>query len=158
MSSDTTQMLPGWKRACEAVWSLMPITREHITQARSCIAPSSILYCAELAQIPFHLSLIPRWEEHDWGPGLYTKEQLFNRVFDGVPTFNGELILITDDCFPITRREPFFGRGETLREFLAEAPFVFDGDVVFIWPEACHISVFDHEGHFAHIDCRVTRD
>ena len=66
---------------------------------------------------------------------------------------SGELILITDDCFPITAREPFFGRGETLREFLTEAPFVFDGDAIFIWPESRRITVFDHEGTFAHIDC-----
>ena len=79
---------------------------------------------------------------------------LFDRVFADVPLFGGDLILITDDCFPITEREPFFGRGETLREFLSEAPFVFDGDAVFIWPDARRISVFHHEGTFAHIDCR----
>jgi hypothetical protein len=79
--------------------------------------------------------------------------ELFDRVFADVPVFGGEFILITDDCFPITAREPFFGRGESLREFLAEAPFVFDGDAVFIWPVARRISVFHHVGTFAHIDC-----
>jgi hypothetical protein len=153
MSVNTTQMLPGWRRAYEAVWSLLPITREHITEARSCITPAAVLHYAELSQVALRRGVIPRWEEHDCGPGLYTKAELCDRVFAGMPMLSGELILITDDCFPITAHEPFFGQGETLREFLVEAPFVFDGDAVFIWPEARRISVFHHEGAFAHIDC-----
>jgi hypothetical protein len=148
-----THMLPGWRRAYEALWALLPITHEHITEARSCITPDVIIRYAELSRVPVRHGVIPRWEEHDCGPGLYTKTELFDRVFAGVPVFGGDLILITDDCFPITAHEPFFGRGESLREFLAEAPFVFDGDVVFIWPTARRISVFHHEGTFAHIGC-----
>jgi hypothetical protein len=153
MPVNATEMLPGWRRAYEAIWSLLPMTREHITQARSCITPAAVLHYAELSGVAAQRGVIPRWEEHDCGPGVYTKIELYDRVFAGIPTFGGELILITDECFPITGREPFFGRGESLREFLAEAPFVFDGDAVFIWPEARRISVFHHEGTFAHIDC-----
>jgi len=153
MQVDATEMLPGWRRAYEAIWSLLPITREHITHARSCISPAAILHYAGLSDATVQRGVVPRWEEHDCGQGLYTKKELFDRVFADVPVFEGELILITDECFPITAREPFFGRGESLREFLAEAPFVFDGDAVFMWPEARRISVFHHEGTFAHIHC-----
>src|SRR5687767_4279899 len=105
MSVDSRQMLPGWRRAYEAVWSLLPITREHITEARSCITPAAVLHYAESSPLP-HVAIrrgvIPRWEEHDCGADLYTRAELYDRVFAGVPMFSGELILITDDCFPIT--------------------------------------------------------
>jgi len=153
MPVDAAEMLPGWRRAYEAIWSLLPMAREHITPARSCITPAAVLHYAELSGAHSQLIAVPRWEEHDTGPGLYTKMELFDRVFADAPAVGGELILITDECFPVTAREPFFGHGESLREFLAEAPFVFDGDAVFIWPEARRISVFHHEGAFAHIDC-----
>ena len=153
MPINATEILPGWRRAYEAIWALLPITREHITPARSCITPAVVLHYAELSGIAAEHGVIPRWEEHDSGPGLYTRTELFDRVFADVPTLGGEVMLITDECFPITAREPFFGHGESLREFLAEGPFVFDGDAVFIWPEARRISVFHHEGTFAHIDC-----
>lgn len=136
----------------------MPITREHITEARSCITPDALLKYAELTGVTLRQGAIPRWEEHDCGPGLYSKMELFERVFGNEPVLGGGLILITDDCFPITSREPFFGHGESVREFIAEASFVFDGDAVFIWPEARRISVFHHEGIFAHIDCPGAAD
>lgn len=151
---DAAVTLPGWSRAYEAVWSLLPITREHITHARSCITPGAVMHYAELSGIAAQSGAIPRWEEHECGPDLYSKMELFDRVFAGVPIPAGEMIFIVDDCFPITAREPFFCRGESLREFVAEhSRFVFDGDVVFIWPEARRISVFHHEGIFAHVDC-----
>ena len=153
MPVDATEILPGWRRTYEAIWSLLPITREHITHARSSVTPSAVLHYAELSGVAVQSGVVPRWEEHDFGPGLYSKAELFDRVFADVPVFGGDLILITDECFPITEHEPFFGHGESLCEFLAEAPFVFDGDAVFIWPEARRISVFHHEGTFAHIDC-----
>jgi hypothetical protein len=153
MSVDETKMLPRWRRAYEAVWSLLPISREHVTAARSCITPAAVLQYAKMSGKSLRCGVIPRWKEHDCGAGLYTKAELFDRVFADVPTLGGELILITDECFPITEHEPFIGHGETLREFLVEAPFVFDGDAVFIWPGARRISVFHHEGTFAHIDC-----
>jgi len=154
MAVDTTVMSPGWRCAYEAVWSLLPITREHITHARSCITPSGVLHYAELSGTAARSGIIPGWQEHDRGPGLYSKMQLFDRIFGGMSIPAGEVILITDNCFPITAREPFFCRGESLRQFVAEQSFfVFDGDVVFIWPEARRISVFHHEGRFAHIDC-----
>jgi len=153
MPVDATEMLPGWRRAYEAVWSLLPIAREHITAARSCITPAAVLHYAELSGVSLRRGVIPRWEEHGSGPGLYTNIELFDRVFADEPVLGGQLILITDDCFPITTREPFVGHGESMREFLVEASFVFDGDAVFVWPEARRISVFHHEGIFAHIDC-----
>ena len=155
MHLDSTVVLPGWRRAYEAVWSLFPATRAHITPTRSCITPGAILEYAELSGIAVGSGVIPRWEEHDWGrPRIYSKMDLFDRVFANASIQAGEVILITDDCFPVTAREPFFCRGESLREFVAACPhFVFDGDVVFIWPVARRISVFHHEGTFAHIDC-----
>ena len=96
MQIDSTVMLPGWRPAYEAVWSLLPETREHITHARSCITPAALLHHAELAGGAVQSGVIPRWEEHDWG-----------------------------------------------------RPHI----VVFIWPEGRRISVFHHEGTFAHIDC-----
>jgi len=153
MIIEAKEMLPGWRRAYEAVWSLLPITREHITQGRSCITPAVVLHYAERSGRIIQRGIVPRWEEHDCGPGLYTKTELFERIFADVPAFVGEVILIIDECFPITTREPFFGRGESLGKFLAEVPFVFNGDTVFIWPESRRISVFHHEGIFAHIDC-----
>lgn len=154
MPVDATEILPRWRRAYEALWSLLSITREHITHARSCITPDAVLHYAELSHVAVQRGVIPRWKEHDCGPGLYSKMQLFDRVFADAPVLDGDLILITDDCFPITAREPFFGHGESLREFLAEAPFVFDGDAIFISTQARRISVFHHEGWFAHIHCK----
>src|SRR5687767_5627690 len=117
MASKFTEMLPGWKRAYAAVWSLLPITRERIRESVSCITPEAVLHSAELSAVKIQRGTIPRWEEHDCGPGLYTKADLFERVFGGLPTFDGQLILISDECFPITEHEPFFGNGESVREF-----------------------------------------
>ena len=148
-------MLPGWKRAYEAMWSILPITCEHI--ARSSITPGAILQSAELSGATIQTGVIPRWWEHDSGPGLYSKMELFDRVFADVSIPAGEVILITDACFPITAREPFFCFGASLREFIAQQSlFVFDGDVVFLWSQARRISVFHHEGMFAQIDCIAT--
>src|SRR5262245_24807626 len=113
MPVDDKKMLPGWRQAYVAVWSLLPITRDHITEARSCITPGAVLRYAELSRVSFRRGLIPRWKEHDCGPGLYSKMELFEQVFADEPVLGGELILITDDCFPITAREPFFGHGES---------------------------------------------
>src|SRR5947207_10008528 len=101
-------MFPGWRRGYEAVWSLLPITREHITPARSCITPSAVLHYAQLSGAAVQSGVVPRWEEHDCGPGLYSKMELFDRVFAEVPTACGEVILITEESFPITAQEPFF--------------------------------------------------
>jgi hypothetical protein len=157
MMIETKVILPGWRRAYEAVWSLLPITRELITHARSCITPSAVLHYAESAGAATQQGVIPRWEEHDCGPGLYSRMELFDRVFSEVSIPASEVILITDDSFPITVREPLFFRGEGLCQFIAAQPgFIFDGDVVFIWPQAQLISVFHHDGTFAHINCAMT--
>ena len=122
------------------------------------ITPAAVLRYTELSGIGADRGVVPRWEEHDCGAGLYSKMELFDQMFIEVSIPSGEVFVITDDCFPITAREPFFCRGEGLRQFVAERPsFVFDGDVVFIWPDARHIFVFHHEGTFAHIDCSHLR-
>lgn len=152
MHADNKTILPGWQHAYEIVWALLPVSREHITPARSSITPASILRSAELAGLPIQYNVIPRWEEHDRGLGLYTKLELFNRMFANNPIPPGPLILIAEVCFPMTAHEPFLCLGGTLREFIIASPlFIFDGDVVFLWPEDRHISVFDHEGGFAHL-------
>ena len=146
-------VLPGWNRAYEAVWRLLPSAREHITPARSCITPDSVMHRAELAGLGFELAVVPDWESHEWGQDIYSKMDLFDMMFHGVAIPTGEVIFIPDDCFPMTEREPLFCNGEILREFVAHCCFfVFDGDVVFIWPEAGRISVFHHEGRYAHIN------
>jgi hypothetical protein len=122
MQVDATGMLSGWRRAYEAVWSLLPMTREHVTHARSCITAAAVLRYAELSDTTVQRGVVPRWEEHDSGPGLYTKMELLDCVFADAPASGGEIILIT-------------------------------GDAVFIWPAARRISVFHHEGTFAHIEC-----
>lgn len=152
--SERELMMPRWRMAYEAVWSLLPCTREHITESRASITPDIILKHAVSGACDVRAGAVAQWREHESGSGLYSKWELFDLVFHDELIHRGELILITDDCFPIGEREPFFGKGESLREFLAEAPFVFDGDAVFIWPAARHISVFHHEGYYAHIDCR----
>src|SRR5688500_6427197 len=102
MPVDATEMLPGWSRAYEAIWSLLPMTREHITKARSCITPAVVLHYAELSGATIQRGDVPRSEEHDCGDGLNTKMELFDRVFAGVSVLSGDLILITDECLPIT--------------------------------------------------------
>ncbi len=130
------------------------MTREHITPARGCITPSGILHYAELPAGSVQSGVVPQWEQHDSGAPIYSKMDLFDRCFASVSVPAGEVILITDDCFPLTGREPFLCRGESLREFIIACPhFVFDGDVICLWPGARRISVFDHEGSFAHLDC-----
>ncbi len=93
MQVDATEMLPGWRRAYEVI---LPITREHITLARSCITPAAILHYAEVSDATVQRGVVPRWEEHNCGQGLYTKKELFDRVFADVPVFDCELILIAE--------------------------------------------------------------
>jgi len=94
---------------------------------------------------------VPEWWEHETGVG-YEKIELFDMMFAGRSLPSTETFFIPDCCF--SGGEPFVCTGDTLRTSVAHCPsFVFDGDVLFVWPTDRLISCFHHEGAYWHIDC-----
>jgi hypothetical protein len=75
---------------------------------------------------------------------------LFDLVFAGKRLPPGDVVVVTDESFI---------SGELLRCPAAElrqratlsSQFMFDGDVVLMWLEIAGLTVFHHEGDFAHI-------
>lgn len=144
---------PKWAAALDAVWSLLPITRDRI-KAPWNLTPDSVAGAADAMHLAYEVVKVARWREHETGPGIYQKMELFDMMFAGRQLPNGEMFFIPDCCF--SGGEPFVSTGDALRTCVADCQsFVFDGDVMFVCPRAHLISCFHHEGAYWHIDCDI---
>ncbi len=153
MNLPDNKCISSWQRAHEILWSLLPAARQSIKPGGYDITPTSIMNCAEREGITFSLQLVPQWGLHESGKDMYSKLELHDLMFHGRNFPDGEVILIHDGCF--AGGEPIVCTGDSLRSFIAASPqFIFDGDVVFIWSAERVISIFHHEGQYAHIESR----
>lgn len=144
---------PKWAAALEAVWSLLPTARDRI-KAPWNLSPVGIAEAADAMHLAFKVIKVERWWEHETGPGIYEKLELFDMMFAGRQLPHAETFFIPDCCF--SGGEPFLPTGDTLRSCVAACcSFVFDADTLFICPAAHLISCFHHEGAYWHIDCRL---
>lgn len=142
---------PKWAAALDAVWSLLPISRDRI-KAPWNLTPDSVAEAADAMQFAYKVVKVARWWEHETGPGIYQKMELFDMMFAGRQLPSGETFFVPDCCF--SGGEPFVSTGDSLRTCVADCPsFVFDGDVLFVCPTGGLISCFHHEGAYWHIDC-----
>jgi hypothetical protein len=142
-------VLPGWRRAHEALSLVLPGARMN---AASDLTPATIFEMVDLERVVVDSGVIPQWEERGRRLRTYSNVELFDRIFVNAPIDSGEVIIVTDQCFPTNSREPFFCRGETLRQWILDHErFIFDDDVILIWAETRRITVFHHEGTFAHV-------
>jgi hypothetical protein len=93
-----------------------------------------------------------RWERFpDWED--VADLDILDRVFAGRPPLHGPLLLATAHMG--FRGSPVRLPAERLRQFVAEyrisaGECFFNGDVVILAPEARRLTVFHHEGAFAH--------
>ncbi|MBS78728.1 MAG: hypothetical protein CMO32_23830 [Variovorax sp.] len=111
------------------------------------LLPDSILQAADRREIAYEFVLVTDWPDLD-APDA--KLQLFDLVFAGKSFPEGDVVVVTDESF--RSGQPIQCQGGELRRTLDRSPqFVFDGDVIFLWREIAALSVFHHEGGFAHI-------
>lgn len=141
---------PKWAAALDVVWSLLPTAKNNI-KAPWNLSPDGIAKAADAMHLAFEVVKLARWWEHETGPGVYKKMELFDMMFSSRQIPGGETFFIPDDCF--SGGEPFVIAGNALRNGVADSPsFVFDGDVLFIFPSARLISCFHHEGAYWHVN------
>ncbi len=147
---------PGWIAVRQRVSELLPAGARHLPDP-STLTPDNLCAAAEETGATFQFVSLPsswrdstcgqpHWEE--WG-----RLELYDEVFGQLPPAPGELWFVPPECL---RRdvEPYLVRGDELRTHVATRPFfVFDGDALFVWTESPRITVFHHEGGYAHIDC-----
>ena len=111
------------------------------------LQPDSILEAAEREGLTYKFLTIADWEETG---ARYGKTDLFDLIFAGKPLPPGEVIVITDESF--INGELLCCQTKELRQRVdLSSQFMFDGDVVFMWPQIFGLTVFHHEGGFAHI-------
>jgi len=116
----------------------------------SSLSPDQILERCELMKLPCAFQLMENWAEHESGAVELGKLEIFDLIFRGRVLPLGECLLVTDSGF--ISGSALSCSGESLRDALQQlTEFAFDGDVVFVWPESKCISLFHHEGAFAHV-------
>lgn len=109
--------------------------------------PDSILEAAEREGLTYKFLTIADWEETG---ARYGKIDLFDLIFAERPLPPGEVIVITDESF--INGELLCCPALELRQRVnLSSQFMFDGDVVFMWPQISRLTAFHHEGGFAHI-------
>jgi hypothetical protein len=114
------------------------------------LLPDAILEACNRLGKPSKLVRIPHWSEHDAGADLYTESELFDLVFERRSLPTGNALVVTDESF-ISGLVLNVG-SEELRQMVGRHhQLVFDADIVFLWPESECLSVFHHEGAYAHI-------
>lgn len=111
------------------------------------LLPDSILQAADRRGIAYEFVMISD------GPDLDAPDakcELFDLVFAGKSFPEGQVVVVTDESF--RSGQLIRCMGSDLRRTMIHSPhFVFDGDVIFLWREMAALSVFHHEGGFAHI-------
>ena len=79
-----------------------------------------------------------------------SKEQLFDKLFSDQELPDGRGFVISDDLLPSSSAFTF--EGPRLREAVVqERRFLFDGDLIFVWPSLGFVTVFHHEGGYFHV-------
>lgn len=111
------------------------------------LLPDTILEAADRAGIPYSFVKITSWPDLNAPNG---KSQLFDLIFTGKVLPTGQVVVVTDESFITghSLRCPV----EELRLMMNQSSqFMFDGDIIFLWREIAALSVFHHEGGFAHV-------
>ena len=147
---------PGWLAAHTRLLALLPHAQQKLA-APYCMVPDAILEAAkEIGGITGAVILYNPQRGNPEGYGVksfeeYGNVELFDVVFAKQPPTLGPLWFIPNECFS-TRREPYYVRGEQLREFVASCSCNLCHDVLFIWIETARVVVIHHGGGFFHID------
>ncbi len=111
------------------------------------LQPDSIFEAAERQGLAYKFVAIADWTATE---GLYSKTEIFDLVFAGKPLPPGDVVVVTDESF--SAGELLYCPADELRQRVSlSSRFMFDGDVVFMWPQIAGLTVFHHEGGFAHI-------
>lgn len=109
--------------------------------------PDAILAAADRQGLACEFVAITDWPDLDADDA---KLQLFDLVFAGKTLPPGDVIVVTDESF-ISGQSLLCPVG-ALRQHVGQSPqFMFDGDVIFLWRGIAALSVFHHEGGFAHV-------
>lgn len=75
-----------------------------------------------------------------------SKDQLFDAVFAGRDVPKATVFIVADGLLP---NSAFTYEGQSLRDaVLSEPLFLFDCDLLFVWPALGLVIVFDHEGGY----------
>lgn len=114
------------------------------------LCPDAIFAAASARSIPYdYLSIMASgpYETRAWA---YRNAEVFDLMFQGRTLPDEEVVFVTDGSFINARALRCEGRD--LRAVVAQHQgFVFDRDLIFLWPRSGRASVFHHEGGFAHL-------
>ncbi|QFZ83266.1 hypothetical protein GFK26_11085 [Variovorax paradoxus] len=111
------------------------------------LQPDAILEAADRAGIPYNFVTITTWPDLDAPNG---KGQLFDLIFTDKVLPTGQVLVVTDESF-IDGQSLQCPVDELRLRMNQSSQFMFDGDVIFLWREIAALSVFHHEGGFAHV-------
>jgi hypothetical protein len=111
------------------------------------LQPDAILEAADRAGIPYNFVTITAWPDLDARDG---KSQLFDLIFADKVLPTGQVLVVTDESF-IDGQLIQCPVDELRLRVNQSSQFIFDGDVIFLWHEIAALSVFHHEGGFAHV-------
>ncbi|UVH59306.1 hypothetical protein NWF24_07805 [Variovorax paradoxus] len=111
------------------------------------LQPDSILAAAERRGLAYKFVAIPNWAQTE---AQYGKTDLFDLIFAGKPLPPGEVVVVADGSF-ISGELLCCAVDELRQRVSLSSQFMFDGDVVFMWPQVAGLTVFHHEGGFTHI-------
>lgn len=115
------------------------------------LLPDSILATCDKLGIEYQFKRIPHWSEHEYDLDRYDQLELFDMMFAHKQMPTGSVLIVTDECF--SSKQVLCGLALDLRKIVEELDsFIFDSDIIFLFPEAHCLSIFHHEGGFAHID------
>ncbi|WLD14996.1 hypothetical protein [Planctellipticum variicoloris] len=137
-----------WSDALSALNSLLPNSRDSIRDKRGFL-PDRIADAASAAGLSFTFLPMKDYESLD-------DLDILARILPESRVCGADVIVITDESF--VRGGPFRTAADSLNEFaswhrLTFGRFVFDGDVILLFPARSQIVLFHHEGYYASIDC-----
>jgi hypothetical protein len=120
------------------------IAKAALTQCipNASILPDKLFQAAEAMGIPVRFEKIDEFES-------LSKEELFEMVFQGVILPQSQVFIIADLLLP---NFALTYKGSNLSQaVMAAEQFLFDHDLLFVWPEIGFVTVVHHEGGYFHI-------
>lgn len=114
------------------------------------LLPDKILDACRHLNKPLTLIKIPQWSEYDAGADIYTEHELFKMMFHQRTLPSEKALIVTDESF-ISGCVWFADETELEQMLRDQKLIIFDGDIIFLWPKYSCLSLFHHEGFFAHI-------
>ena len=141
----------AWLNAHKCLISILPEMEEHITSPFY-ITPDEISKTAEQKGLELNWKKFKDWELHESSSDFfYEDDEVFDVMFQSLALKEGEVTLIPQYCFR-HQKDPITVGCIELRPLIVNFPVTFfDGDAIFLFKSQSLVSLFHHEGAYAHL-------